>query len=78
MDKKIIVVNRTSSHCNLKDFCSFSAHNEEDFLEVTKWANSEGYDIVIDVKYNKQQLKFELTYGQFEAIKQCIKTINKS
>ena len=45
------------------------------YLEVTKWLNGEGYDIMIsDVASTRQ---FFLTAGQFEAIKKCIKTLEK-
>jgi len=46
-----------------------------DFLEVTEWTNGEGYDIhILDSSGEKQ---FHLTWGQFEAMKKCIKVIDK-
>jgi hypothetical protein len=46
-----------------------------DFLEVTEWTNGEGYDIcILDVAGEKQ---FHLTWGQFRALKKCIKAIEK-
>jgi hypothetical protein len=44
-------------------------------LEVTKWTNGEGYDIHISNSLGEK--KFDLTWGQFKALKACIKKIDK-
>jgi len=80
MKKKIEVSQRKAAFAELKDFCIFSVGPERkdkgDFLEVTEWTNGEGYDIHIsDVNGEKQ---FNITWGQYEAMKKCIKLINKS
>lgn len=78
MKKKIEFKNRKSAFTELKDFCLFSMGERKDkgdFLEVTEWSNGEGYDIQIsDVDGNKA---FQLTWGQWEALKKCIKLIDK-
>ena len=75
---KITVKNKKSVYVRLNEFCSFSTgprKNDGDFLEVSMWLNGEGYDITIsDVNGNRQ---FFFTDGQFDALKKCIKTINK-
>ncbi len=73
---KIKQYNRKSAFVDLKDFCMFSMGERKDkgdFLEVTEWANGEGYDIHI---FNvKGESKFSLTWGQYEAMKKCIKKL---
>lgn len=77
--KDIKVENRKSAFVELKDYCGFSMDDRKekgDFLEVTEWANGEGYDINIsDVNGDKHIL---LTWGQYVALKACVKAINKS
>ena len=78
MKKEIKTNKRTSAFASLKDFCIFSMGERKDkgdSLEVTEWANGEGYDIYItDVSGDK---RFDLTYGQMEALKKCVKAINE-
>lgn len=79
MKKNIEIKNRKAAFVELKDYCGFSMgvrKDTGDFLEVTEWSNSEGYDIHIsDVEGEKA---FALTYGQYQALKKCIKAIDKS
>jgi len=76
---KIQISNRKSAFVDLKDFCVFSMGPERkdkgDFLEVTKWTNGEGYDIHISNRDGDKM--FHLTLGEYEAIKKCIKEIEK-
>lgn len=71
--------NRKSAFVELKDYCTFSMGDRKekgDFLEVTEWTNGEGYDITInDVNGDRHII---ITWGQYDAIKACVKTINKS
>ena len=63
----------------MEDFCHHSLGDRKgkgDFLEVTEWSNGEGYDIHIED--SSGPTRFMLTWGQFEAMKKCIKTIDKS
>ena len=80
MEKKVHVSKRNAAMVDLKDFCIFSMRPERkdkgDFLEVTEWTSGEGYDIHIsDVS---GETKFSLTWGQVEALKKCIKALQKS
>ena len=42
---------------------------DSDFIEVTEWANGEGWDISLNDKL------ISLTYGQLEAIKYLVKAL---
>jgi hypothetical protein len=86
MEKDVKLTNRRSANVTLADFCSFSMvgekKRERDYLEVTEWSNGEGYDVFISL-YNLENntyndLEFKLTHGQFDAIKKCIKKIEKN
>jgi hypothetical protein len=77
--KKISTNSRKAAFAELKDFCVFSMgperKNKGDFLEVTQWSNAEGYDIHIsDVQGERI---FNMTWGQCEALKKCIKALEK-
>jgi hypothetical protein len=79
MKKEIKVENRKSTFVDLEDFCHHSLGDRKgkgDFLEVTEWSNGDGYDIHIEDVNGP--LRFMLTWGQFEAMKKCIKAIDKS
>lgn len=77
-NKSLEVKNKKSVYVELHNFCTFSMGDRKskgDHLEVTRWLNGEGYDISIsDVASTRQ---FFLTVGQFEALKKCIKTLEK-
>jgi hypothetical protein len=45
------------------------------FMEITEWSSGEGYDIYISDSSGERQ--FNLTWGQFEALKACVKKIDK-
>jgi hypothetical protein len=79
LESEVKVSNRKSAFVELKDYCVSSMGEDRedmgDFLEVTEWTNGEGYDIcILDVAGEKQ---FHLTWGQFKALKKCIKAIEK-
>lgn len=84
MEKEIKLTMRRSANADLKDFCTFSMGDkkrENDYIEVTEWSNGEGYDVLITT-YNTENstykdLEFRLTNGQFDALKKCIKKIEK-
>ena len=75
MNKEVEVRNRKAAFVELKNCCVMSMGEDRakkgDFLEVTEWSNREGYDIYISDCSGERQL--HLTYGQFRAIKKCIK-----
>lgn len=43
---------------------------EHDFIQITEWANGEGWDITIN------EIVMSLTHGQLEAINYLIKTLD--
>ena len=47
--------------------------DEHSFIEVTEWANGEGFDITIEIK-NKSRL-MSLTAGELEAINYLTKSL---
>jgi len=47
---------------------------ENDFLEVTKWHNGEGFDVTID---SEVPANFQMTYGTFRALKKMVKKLEK-
>ena len=73
--KTIFIKNRKSASTELSQFCAFTAEN--DFMEVTKWSNGEGYDVYISTKRNGD-VNFQLTWGEFDALKSCIKNMEES
>lgn len=76
-DNKVKLATRKAGYALLKDFCSFSFQEESDFIEVTKWINGDGFDVEVYTKHIMKNFKFELTYGQFEALKKIVKQIDK-
>jgi hypothetical protein len=80
MNKEVEVRNRKAAFVELKNWCVMSMGEDRakkgDFLEVTEWSNREGYDIYISDCSGERQL--HLTYGQFRAIKKCIKLIDNN
>jgi hypothetical protein len=79
MNKNVELANRKSAFAELKDFCVFSMgvrKGHGDYIEVTEWSNTEGIDVKI---YDGNGIhKFMLTYGQFDALKACVKQINNA
>lgn len=76
--EKVELSERKTAFVLLADFCTFSMgvnKDRGDYLEVTEWTNGEGYDI--DIQAGKDHQRFQLTTGQFDAIKKCVKQIHK-
>jgi len=63
---------RKSAFVELKEFDHFAG--EHDFMEVTTWKNGEGFDVDIS---GKLSTRFQLTWGEFDALKRIVKEINK-
>lgn len=76
-NNKIKLETRKAGWAQLKDFCSFSYQEETDFIEVTEWINNEGFDVEVETKHSMKNFRFQLTYGQFDALKKIIKEIDK-
>lgn len=63
-------VSRKSVNDRLRKY-DFMA-KEDDFVEVTQWANGEGYDITIEDR------KMSLTDGELDAINYLVQTLRYS
>ena len=76
-DKEVFVsetYSRQAIFAELKQFDPLFSE-EDDYIEITKWANGEGFDVDINTK---QSQKFHLTWGQWDTIKYLIKQLNKT
>lgn len=62
------VHNRRAVFGELRDYCMHSG--DHDYMEVTEWANGEGYDINIDRK--RGSIMFSLSYGEWELLQVLI------
>ena len=75
--KELEISKRNTVFVELKDWCIMSMGPDQKdkghFLEVTEWTNGEGYDVCINDASGQQQ--FNMTWGQFQAIKKCIKRL---
>jgi len=77
--KKIKKTKRNSAYVITSDFDP-GYTNDGDFIEVTEWSNTEGFDL--DINRTSPAginlggtIKIQLTYGEFSAIKECVKSI---
>lgn len=77
-NKKVNFVKRNSAHVSTSDYCLLSKPEDHGFIEVTEWQNGEGYDILLEGVDSSSNKSISLTWGEFNAVKDCIKTINKS
>lgn len=60
--------NRKSVNDKLKKYSHLA--KDSDFIEITEWANGEGWDITINDKV------ISITYGELEAINYLIKALD--
>jgi len=60
----IEVSKRRAVFAELKDYCMHSG--DHDYMEVTEWANGDGFDIMIDRKRGIE--RFSLTHGEWELL----------
>ena len=70
---EIETYDRKAVFMGLFGICSHAKENSGDFIEVTEWNNGEGFDITINATTEQN---VSVTYGQFDAIKKLIKTLN--
>ena len=61
--------NRKSAYLCLKDYCPIM--NKDDYVEITKWSNNEGYTITSSNKLSTNTINIDLTRGQLEALIDC-------
>jgi hypothetical protein len=71
---KVDEYQRDSLFAELNQFCTFSIGKNGDYIEVTEWANGEGMDIDIETS---QRQRFQLSWGQYEAMKHLISIIEQ-
>lgn len=48
--------------------------DKDDYIEISEWHNGEGFDVEI---VGKLSTRFQLTYGEFDAIKALVKKLDK-
>jgi len=63
---------RNAIFTELKEFDYLS--KEDDFIEITEWYNGEGFDVTINSFGN---FNFQLTWGQYKALRKLIKKLEK-
>lgn len=71
-EDKIDEYSRKAVFTHLKPYCYFAA--EHDFIEVMEWKNGEGFDVEVNGKHLE---RFQLTYGEFKALKKLVNIIDK-
>ena len=59
---------RKSVNDSLKKYCVYA--KDDDYIEITEWANGEGWDINIS-----DEKRISLTFGELEAINYLVKTL---
>jgi len=64
--------NRKAIFTSLKKYDTFA--DEDDFIEITLWHNGEGIDVEIGSKLPE---RFQLTWGELEALKKLVKELDK-
>jgi len=64
------VYNRKAIFTELKKFDHHASG--DDFMEITEWANGEGFDVDIAAKL---PTRFQLTWGEYKALKKLIKEL---
>lgn len=67
---------RKNGFAKLEQFCTFamSEPTKNSFVEVTEWANKEGFDARIVTASRSEN--FKMTHGEFKALKTIIKELN--
>jgi hypothetical protein len=69
---KIDSYERKTVFTHLKPHCYFAG--EHDFMEVCEWRNGEGFDVEVSGKLGQ---RFQLTFGEFKALKKLIKKLEE-
>jgi len=65
---------RKSIFSYLHTHCPLANEGRGDFIEVTEWFNGDGFDVEI---HNSRSERFQLTYGEFSALKKLVKELSK-
>lgn len=58
---------------DLDDYCFINPRGNGHYVEVTKWMDGDGVDIVVDNAGGQKTMS--LTFGEFNAIRACIHTM---
>lgn len=61
---------RKSISVDLKEYDHFA--DDHDFIEVCEWSNGEGVDVIVSSKLGGI---FQLTYGEWNALKAAMTTL---
>jgi len=69
---KIEESQRKTLFAELQPFDVFAG--EHDYIEITQWTNGEGVDVEIS---GKLQTRFQMTFGEYDALKKLMKKIYK-
>lgn len=69
--ESIEVYNRQSVFVNLKDYHSIYS-KEDSYIEVTKWTNGEGFDIIFEDAISNKINKVSLDWDQATALINCL------
>ena len=64
---------RKAGYASLKGWCHHS--KDSHFIEVTDWANGEGFDVLIEANRTE---RVSLTWGQWLLLKRIVKQIDKA
>ena len=68
MNVMIETYERKSKFAKLQPYDFFSGN--DDYIEVTEWANGEGFDVALCAKGGNEN--FSLTWGQWEAVQSLV------
>jgi len=76
-DKEMFVSELYSRKAIFADLDQFDPlfSKENDYIEITEWANGEGIDVDI---HKTDPQTFSITWGQLDAMKYLIKKLNKT
>ena len=65
--------NKKAVFSEIGEYCHLSG--EHSFIEISQWANLEGFDININDKLGNRTIP--ITYGQYKLIKKLVKFLDK-
>lgn len=71
MEKKKV----NSAYIDLNYYCTFAV-NEKDYIHAVEWFNGEGVNVTISNVGGKEEKQFNLTWGEFDALKYLINTLD--
>ena len=72
--KMIETYERKSTVADLNEYCHFA--KEHDTIEVVEWVNGEGVDVDINTETNRGLVRFNLTFGEWNCLKEIMTRVN--